>query len=785
MTLQELLEALKPSQYRSLVQMQKEKYPELPDEIFAIHQAIFGDESRIYFTLDGEPEHFVKGAGPATEKKGNLTKIDKLIKEVNTALASAGYIVEDINNNKAYKFLDLNTDKGKMIWSKIPEANKSDATQYHLKGHIVYIKKNEFSIIKLLAAHPELQKEYEAYYQKVQSKNKKADSKMSDNPDDYLIVVSRHAYDIGGASTGRQWRSCMNLDDGVNRRYIKYDVAGGNAVSYLIRKDDVNITDPYARVLIKKYKTRGKEGHYCLFPEQTCYSELYSPIIDKYKEVIQSIIVKAQKETFEPDLIYKFIKTKQYEDNSTKQELFINKEGGTGVTEEDKGIIRDIVTKFNQDVKKVAEDKIGNLSTKKIINSSKGDITSEIEQNLTERFGEGGGVDIQKDGANYLRLLKAGFKGNGMWDTPASISKFVSQFVNNLSENDAKIEYSELGNKKENKNDLVIRMYDWRLPFSDDTVENAVERKYDLSNIEMNTDYKKTLVSYINGLDEKGVGFSATINNKKQLTLDMPVNLFVRIKNPANAFVEWMEKNAKEKNIKPKLDLSIIEAFYRYNPNGNERKDWEDNTGEDFINTMEDLGFGDTWNDEWNDEAAFDALSEWIAEQINKGKYNFDDFVTLDESKKKPVAEVIKDFYKAHNHNASVISKRALYGFAKEANNNFYFDDEGAKKIEFFGKMANDVDYKQIKSQYYKNTVEMFEKGILNKEDADTIKKMGKAWEGDGMEPKEAKDFATAFYNKYKAYVASKRKVKKPETKIVKENIDLIKGKISKLKRLV
>jgi hypothetical protein len=53
------------------------------------------------------------------------------------------------------------------------------------------------------------------------------------------------------------------------------------------------------------------------------------------------------------------------------------------------------------------------------------------------------------------------------------------------------------------------------------------------------------------------------------------------------------------------------------------------------------------------------------------------------------------------------------------------------------------------------------------------------------MEPKEAKDFATAFYNKYKAYVASKRKVKKPETKIVKENIDLIKGKISKLKRLV
>ena len=47
MTLQELLEALKPSQYRKLVQHQKEKYADLPDEIFKIHQAIFGDENRI------------------------------------------------------------------------------------------------------------------------------------------------------------------------------------------------------------------------------------------------------------------------------------------------------------------------------------------------------------------------------------------------------------------------------------------------------------------------------------------------------------------------------------------------------------------------------------------------------------------------------------------------------------------------------------------------------------------------------------------------------------------
>lgn len=799
MTLQELLEALKPSQYRPLVKLQKEKYSELPEEIFAIHQAIFGDESRIYFTLDGEPEHFIKGSGPSTEKKGNVTKIDKLIKEVNTALAGAGYIVDDINNNKAYKFLDLNTDKGKMIWSKIPEANKQDATQYSVMGHIVYIKKNEFSIIKLLAAHPELQKEYEAYYQKVQSKNKKADSKMSDNPDDYLIVVSRHAYDIGGASTGRQWRSCMNLDDGVNRRYIKYDVAGGNAVSYLIKKDDINITNPYARVLIKKYKTRGKEGHYCLFPEQTCYSELYSPIIDKYKEIIQSIIVKAQKETFEPDLIYKFVKTKQYEDNSTKPELFINKEGGTGVTEEDQKIIRDIVNKFNEDVKKVAEDKIGNLSSNKIIKNAEYDISDEINQYLDDKFSDTGGLDLTKDGSMYIRLIKSGFKNDNSWETPESIRKFSMNFAKNLNNTNAKVEYSEIQqNKKENKNDILVRVYNIDPDAFGYNSPVVIERKYDVSHIEMNNDYKKTLVSYIEELDKKGLGLSAKINNKRQLELDMPVNFYIRVKNPALAFVEWMENKKGDKKIK--ISGEIVAAFYRFKQDGNaERRDWEENTGDDFDDAMEELGmelFHLLPFNRWDSDGNMEMICDWIAKRINSGKYNFDDFITMDENKKKPVAEVLKDFYKSKGFDENKPSTFVLRNFANEAQNIVEMDetDDTAfnKQYNFYNKMIESMyGAKSEKSPYYKNTIEMFEKEILNKDDLAVMRAISKAWSGADLDDKErdkAMELIKKFYTKYRAYSASKKKNKvnkKPETKIVKENIDLIKSKISRLKRFV
>ena len=35
-----------------------------------------------------------------------------------------------------------------------------------------------------------------------------------------MIVISRHPYDIAGMTSGRTWHSCMNIETGINRRYV-------------------------------------------------------------------------------------------------------------------------------------------------------------------------------------------------------------------------------------------------------------------------------------------------------------------------------------------------------------------------------------------------------------------------------------------------------------------------------------------------------------------------------------------------------------------------------------
>jgi hypothetical protein len=77
---------------------------------------------------------------------------------------------------------------------------------------------------------------------------------------DYIIVISRHPYDIAGASTDRAWKSCMTLPDpkkkipsGVYNHTLKLDVEYGSLIAYLTHPDDENIEKPQGRLLIKPY----------------------------------------------------------------------------------------------------------------------------------------------------------------------------------------------------------------------------------------------------------------------------------------------------------------------------------------------------------------------------------------------------------------------------------------------------------------------------------------------------------------------------------------------------
>jgi hypothetical protein len=114
-----------------------------------------------------------------------------------------------------------------------------------------------------------------------------AESKSGES--DYLIVVSRHPYDVAGASTGRSWahNSCMSLEyrerntGAVQWKTVPHAIELGAMVAFLIRKDDKNINDPLARIFIKPYFNES-ETAIVYKPDQTIYG--------KYDKLFLSIV---------------------------------------------------------------------------------------------------------------------------------------------------------------------------------------------------------------------------------------------------------------------------------------------------------------------------------------------------------------------------------------------------------------------------------------------------------------------------------------------------------------
>lgn len=77
----------------------------------------------------------------------------------------------------------------------------------------------------------------------------KSKNKKELTGEDLYVVISRHPYDIGGMSQGRDWQdtSCMRFD-GMNAKYINCDIENGALIAYLIKSNDRNIEHPLSRM---------------------------------------------------------------------------------------------------------------------------------------------------------------------------------------------------------------------------------------------------------------------------------------------------------------------------------------------------------------------------------------------------------------------------------------------------------------------------------------------------------------------------------------------------------
>jgi len=83
---------------------------------------------------------------------------------------------------------------------------------------------------------------------------------------DLWVVISRHAVDVAGMSTDRDWSSCIHQTDGSNKHYVERDIKNGTFVAYIITASDKNIKKPLARKLIKPYFNEEDEQELIYYP---------------------------------------------------------------------------------------------------------------------------------------------------------------------------------------------------------------------------------------------------------------------------------------------------------------------------------------------------------------------------------------------------------------------------------------------------------------------------------------------------------------------------------------
>jgi len=114
--------------------------------------------------------------------------------------------------------------------------------------------------------------------------------------DDYVICISRHAYDVAGADTDRRWTNCMTLyhynrykdifiAKGQNVKYLLADVKEGTIIAFLLKMSEIDkdpVKDAYANINIKSYYNVDDPSDFVLIPD----NRIYGVADPKFKEIV-------------------------------------------------------------------------------------------------------------------------------------------------------------------------------------------------------------------------------------------------------------------------------------------------------------------------------------------------------------------------------------------------------------------------------------------------------------------------------------------------------------------
>ena len=129
--------------------------------------------------------------------------------------------------------------------------------------------------------------------------------------DNYIVVISRHPYDIAGMSTGRGWSSCMNLIDGSNAEYVPIEIKVGSVVAYITPKSDPDLKNPTGRIMIKPFVNLKDENDIYFGIED----KVYGTNVSGFRETVSKWVDWVNKTDQLDDVIFLKLKDGSYQDS--------------------------------------------------------------------------------------------------------------------------------------------------------------------------------------------------------------------------------------------------------------------------------------------------------------------------------------------------------------------------------------------------------------------------------------------------------------------------------------
>jgi len=144
---------------------------------------------------------------------------------------------------------------------------------------------------KEIATNPSLLAGINDFFQDLKRTFERSESRNVKNQDSKLVVISMNPDDIAKMSTGRNWTSCMNL--GKRKEDVFCEVEEGGLIAYLIENNDVDIENPLARVLIRRFEN--EQGQSLAIPEKQIYGA-YGPIAESFLDQVHDWLSTKQKD---------------------------------------------------------------------------------------------------------------------------------------------------------------------------------------------------------------------------------------------------------------------------------------------------------------------------------------------------------------------------------------------------------------------------------------------------------------------------------------------------------